>query len=505
MDRSFLSFANVSFRYSSSPVPIFENLHADFPKGWTGIVGANGVGKTTLLLLASGALAPSAGTVRAPGEALYCAQRTDEAPELLAEMLGASDSRAGELCSRLGIQEEWVERWENLSHGERKRAQIAVVLWKDPPVLCVDEPTNHVDSATRRLLLEGLRVFRGIGLLVSHDRELLDELCARCLVIDPPRITMRPGTYSETAALESAEKARAREEYLRLRQTERELRRKLVEKKREAAESRSRLSKRGIDKKDSDAKAKIDLARLTSKDRTPARQVREIDVRLSRAGQAAAAHAVRKEYDLGLWFDSEPARRDVLFDFPAGSLPLGDGRSLQVPDLLMLPRDRVALTGPNGSGKSTLVRWIVAHLPLDPRKVISMPQEIDAAQSARISAELHGMAGAQLGRVLTVVNLLGSDSERILGSASLSPGEARKVLLAIGIARVPHLIVMDEPTNHLDLPSIECLIEALAACRCALLLVSHDELFLSALTSMRWSIKDDKLGVEVGNPAPARP
>jgi ATPase subunit of ABC transporter with duplicated ATPase domains len=159
----------------------------------------------------------------------------------------------------------------------------------------------------------------------------------------------------------------------------------------------------------------------------------------------------------------------------------------------MQPADRIALTGPNGSGKSTLLRWIVERLALDPGRVIYMPQEIDAGQSRRIVEELSGMAGAKLGRVLTVVNLLGSSPERILASASLSPGETRKVLLAEGIARVPHLIVMDEPTNHLDLPSIECLTDALGACRCGLLLASHDERFLSALTSTRWSIRGGRV------------
>ncbi|MFI5368718.1 MAG: ATP-binding cassette domain-containing protein, partial [Spirochaetia bacterium] len=145
-------------------------------------------------------------------------------------------------------------------------------------------------------------------------------------------------------------------------------------------------------------------------------------------------------------------------------------------------------------------QWIIERLPLDPARVIYMPQEIDEEQSRRIAEELSEMAGAELGRVLTVVNLLGSSPERILASGSLSPGEARKVLLAMGIARVPHLIVMDEPTNHLDLPSIECLTDALGVCTCGLLLVSHDVRFLSSLTSKRWNIRGGR--VELRSDAP---
>ena len=89
---------------------------------------------------------------------------------------------------------------------------------------------------------------------------------------------------------------------------------------------------------------------------------------------------------------------------------------------------------------------------------------------------------------MTLVSRLGSRPARLLASTTPSPGEIRKILLARGVARGPHLIVMDEPTNHLDLPSIECLEAALAEAPCALLLVSHDARFLSKLTRTRWEL-----------------
>ena len=92
---------------------------------------------------------------------------------------------------------------------------------------------------------------------------------------------------------------------------------------------------------------------------------------------------------------------------------------------------------------------------------------------------------------MTVVSRLGSRPHRLLDSVEPSPGEIRKILLATGIANVPHLVVMDEPTNHLDLPSIECLQHALADCPCGLLLVSHDQRFLDALARKRWHISED--------------
>ncbi|HEY9594155.1 MAG TPA: ABC transporter ATP-binding protein, partial [Spirochaetia bacterium] len=127
-------------------------------------------------------------------------------------------------------------------------------------------------------------------------------------------------------------------------------------------------------------------------------------------------------------------------------------------------------------------------------RLIYIPQEIPESGTAAVTRELALLGEREKGRVMTVVNLLGSDPKAILASARLSPGELRKVMLAIGIARVPWLIVLDEPTNHLDLPSIECLTEALAACACGLLLASHDEVFLGDLATRRWEITTEQGG-----------
>lgn len=90
---------------------------------------------------------------------------------------------------------------------------------------------------------------------------------------------------------------------------------------------------------------------------------------------------------------------------------------------------------------------------------------------------------------MRTVSRLGSRPERLLSSRNPSPGEIRKLMLALGMSLAPHIVVMDEPTNHLDLPSIECLEEALLECPCGLLLVSHDERFLDRLTDIQWRIE----------------
>jgi ATPase subunit of ABC transporter with duplicated ATPase domains len=157
----------------------------------------------------------------------------------------------------------------------------------------------------------------------------------------------------------------------------------------------------------------------------------------------------------------------------------------------MKPDDRIALTGPNGAGKSTLINHVIESIDMEQGKVVYLPQEIDLADSRAILERARSLPDETLGRLMTVVSRLGSRPHRLLESEEPSPGEVRKILLATGIAKMPHLIVMDEPTNHLDLPSIHCLEGALADCPCGLLLVSHDRRFLKSLTKTRWSIEED--------------
>ena len=105
-----------------------------------------------------------------------------------------------------------------------------------------------------------------------------------------------------------------------------------------------------------------------------------------------------------------------------------------------------------------------------------IPQEIGAEQSRQILADIQRLPRQELGQIMTIISRLGSRPQRLLDSAEPSPGELRKLLLALGVLRSPHLIILDEPTNHMDLVSIQCLEEALADCPCALMLVSHDTL-----------------------------
>jgi len=137
------------------------------------------------------------------------------------------------------------------------------------------------------------------------------------------------------------------------------------------------------------------------------------------------------------------------------------------------------------------VRRIMDTHDLPPDRVVYIPQEIDASSSRDCLEGVLRLGNRDLGMLMTIIRRLNSDPARLFETALPSPGEIRKLLLARGILRRPHLIVMDEPTNHLDLPSIECLETALAECPVALLLVSHDLRFLSRCVDSRWRFEEE--------------
>mgnify|MGYP006297457925 CR=1 FL=1 len=132
MSQSCLRFTDVTFIYDSASEPLFENLSLHVDAGWTGVIGPNGTGKTTLLKLAAGLLDPATGRVTCGGDAVYCAQRTDHMPEGFAYFVEDKPKDAQIIKSRLGIADDWIDRWDTLSHGQRKRAQIATALWPSP-------------------------------------------------------------------------------------------------------------------------------------------------------------------------------------------------------------------------------------------------------------------------------------------------------------------------------------------------------------------------------------
>jgi|GEM_PF-3064078 len=172
-----------------------------------GAVGHNGVGKSTLARLAAGILKPAAGSV-ITGEAstaFYCEQETASPPDCAHEFLSSTEPSSGKICSLLGIGPDWPARWGSLSYGERKRFPIGAALWSEPDIPVLDESVNHVDLCARRLTASSLIGFKGVGIVVLHDREFLNTLCRYCLFMHPGHAVFRRENFSEGFARQRLE------------------------------------------------------------------------------------------------------------------------------------------------------------------------------------------------------------------------------------------------------------------------------------------------------------
>ncbi len=490
-----LNLANIEYTYPAAAEPALRGVSATFPAGWTGLVGDNGSGKTTLALVACGLLKPDAGTAMPALVSRYCAQDATEAPSDLEDFALAYDGLAMRLRRDLAIEDDWYWRYNTLSGGQQKRLQVACALWSSPDVLAMDEPTNHVDASTRYAISVALSRFGGIGLLVSHDRELLDTLCSQCLFVSAGRTLMRPGGYSQASSQASLERASAIHARETARKEKTRIEREAQRRREEASRSAGKRSLKGVDRHDGDARYKKRIAVVSGQDGKAGKLSSRMNGRLESAEARLATTRVEKRYDADVWFDAEPSRRKVLLRMQPVELSLGEA-VLSVPALHIGNTDHIGLVGDNGSGKTTLVKHLVKQLPPGIRQLY-IPQEPDIEQRRATLNQLNDLPSIQRGRVLSIVALLNSDPDRVLEGGSTSPGEMRKLMLALGILDEPELIIMDEPTNHLDLGSTEALERMLAGYPGALLLVSHDATLVGAATSIVWETRRSPRGYDL--------
>ena len=494
MYHSFLRFTDVSYTYPGAVENAVTSVSFNLDSGWAAFAGANGSGKTTVLKLATGILTPDTGSVVSSGRAVYCAQRTDDLPDKSGDFSLDWSRESIRLRDVLQLGDDWASRWTTLSHGERKRFQIAVALWSRPAVLALDEPFNHLDVHGRSLLIRSMKEYGGCGVLVSHDRQAMDELCSSCALFFPEGIQLyRAGyssamkTHNQKRDLLVKQRREAEEKYIRLK---RDARRKMVN----ARTIQARIAGHNFSFKEI-CKYNLDGESQYHSIVQKAGQIsRTAAARAEKARDHMESITFRKIHRTGIELNGKGTNRNFLLDLPSGNIRVGE-RTVTHQDLIIEPHARIALTGRNGSGKTTLLNHIRSELNCPENKLIWIPQEITQEESSFYLSEANKLSRNELGHVMTIVRRLGSDPHRILTSAIPSPGESRKLLLALGLSKVPWLVVMDEPTNHMDLPSVECLEKALNHYSGALILVSHDRKFLSSTTSTSWEITNGELSV----------
>lgn len=498
---SAIHLSNVSFSYSSA-VPIVEGAVFDLGPGWAGLVGANGAGKSTLLSLIAGHMEPDNGSIKAVPAGLdpvLCAQRVDDPTPAIAEFAESWERYAVRLRARLELDPADLDRWETMSPGERKRWQIGAALASDPAVLLLDEPTNHLDAHARALLLHTLESFRGCGIIVSHDRDVLNSLTAKTIRLVGGRVELWNAPYNEAHDAWNAQAAEARERHDDMRRQQRRLERRIADQRRTSQQKDAERirERRAAGKHDLDTRGSAASYKHERGQKTGAQTVKSMTSALDRISEDIDTAAFDKELGGAIDFPFEPSPKEFLVSYD-GPVMAG-GHHLFDVGLAVRRTDRIRLAGRNGAGKSSLLVTLLEASSAPADRLLHLPQEASAADGQRWLDTVRRLPNLDRGRVMSLVALLGSDPGPLLRSDLPSPGEARKLALALGLGTPHWLLALDEPTNHLDLPSIERLEAALSAYPGAVVLITHDDRLAASIVDETWHVGSS--GVTVGGTA----
>jgi ATPase subunit of ABC transporter with duplicated ATPase domains len=444
-----------------------------------GIVGPNGIGKSTLLRILAGIEAPDSGSVsRTPLTTTvgYLAQEVDAAPgETLGGYLGrhgADEWRLQAVCRQVGIRAELARPLEALSGGEAARAALAAILLAPFDVLLLDEPTNDLDFAGLELLERFLTTSAAGIVVVSHDRTLLERTVRRVLELEEGSRKSREyaGGFAEYERLRGLARDRQYAAFGQFDERRQELEDALRRRRGQAStagKGASRRLKKALSQRTRSVERRLETLERVEKPWEP------WDLRLDLATPARSGDIVARLEDAVV----ERGR------FRLGPLDVELGAG-----------ERLAVTGPNGSGKSTLLGALLGRLPLaSGRRTVGsgvVVGELDQAREALGPGTLLDgflrLAGLPPEEARTLLAKFGLGAHDVLRpAASLSPGERTRAGLALVAARGVNLLVLDEPTNHLDLPAIDELERALATYSGTLLVVTHDRRFLEAVAPTR--------------------
>jgi ATPase subunit of ABC transporter with duplicated ATPase domains len=450
-----------------------------------------------MLRLISGELTADGGVISAPN-VLVCPQDIEAPPECFSDPDILNNAEFFPMIARLGIGDDWVERWDTLSGGEKKRCVIADVLIRKPETLILDEPANHIDAYTMDLLRGELSRFEGSGIIVSHNMDFLDKLCTATVILEPDETGSRAVfiAANPVTALDSREKEQnfLRERKQRLAASVKTLTRAQKDAVRAAEqEKRARMSKAHLDIHDSDTRAKINLARLSGRDRTGGKKAAALDSAMERQRSDLDGIHVTGLRKTGARLQGQRLERPVLFALPAGATVIaGNTLTLHHP-ALEIPNDaRIVLTGPNGSGKTSFTDYILSAVNLPPHSIWRLRQELSAEDRAEALRRFQALNDEDRGAALSVVYRLGSEPEALLATQSLSPGEARKLLFALAMLQGAAFIALDEPTNHLDALAVSAFAGAINDFAGAALIVTHDRFFAEKTGKTEWRLCRDK-------------
>lgn len=473
-----------------------------------GLIGRNGCGKSTLFRLVLGEIALESGSINLPRQAIisHVAQEAPGGPETLLATVLAADSerlallreaetasdplriadiqlrladigaeaapaRAAAILSGLGFSADDIHRpCSEFSGGWRMRVALAAVLFREPDLLLLDEPTNYLDIEGAFWLTEHLKRYPHTLLVISHDRDFLDEVSNHTLHMDRGKLTLYRGGYSSFAR-QRAEKAMLAE--------------KAADK---LAAERAHLQ------------AFIDRFKAKA---SKAKQAQSRVKRLEKLGPVATfAREEAAEIRLP---DPEKPLQPPIISMENASVGYGERTVLGGLTLTISDDDRIGLLGQNGNGKSTLVKLIAGRLEPKAGQVVRArgmsiayfaQHQLDELEPSATPVLLVRRKMPQAGEavVRSAAARLGFGAEKAeTPISSLSGGEKARLLLGLAAFEGPHLLILDEPTNHLDIPMRDALVEALADYKGAVIIVSHDRSLLDAACDRLWVVADGRV------------
>jgi ATP-binding cassette, subfamily F, member 3 len=468
-----------------------------------GLVGRNGAGKTTLFRLICGEIAPESGTISLPrqtrigrveqeapgGEQTlidFVLEADRERAALMAEAEGASDplriaeiqtrlvdidahsapARAARILSGLGFDEAAQNRTlAEFSGGWRMRVALAAVLFSAPDLLLLDEPTNYLDLEGVLWLTDYLKTYPATVLVISHDRDLLDDVVDHILHLERAKLTLWSGGYTS---------------FERQRREQQTLQGKAIKKQ---EERRKHLQ------------AFVDRFRASATKATQAQS------RLKMLAKMEPISAVVDETVMP--FKWPPIARRLsppIVAMEKASVGYGDRVVLSRLDLTLSNDDRIGLLGANGNGKSTFAKLIGGRLaPLGGKMVRAnkldvgffaqhQVDDLDAGGTpySHVAERMRGAPEAKIRGRVAQIGFSGARADTPI--AALSGGEKARLLMGLATFDGPQLLILDEPTNHLDIDSRAELIEAINEYEGACILVSHDRRLLEACVDRLWLV-----------------
>lgn len=499
---------------------LFDNLSLNFGVERTGLVGRNGVGKTTLMRIIAGDRPPTTGAREGCGRTAVLDQDLADAPwRRVIDAFRAADSldRIDRLVAGVGtLTDAGDADWtledriksrllsvglpdidprtpvDRLSGGQRTRLAMAATLFDEPSFLLLDEPTNNLDANGRAALIDVLKSLPIGCVVISHDRTVLGHM-DRIVHMSEHGAAVYGGNWDFFVAERARERAAAAHD---LANAEKRLH-EIARRNQEATERKARRDSRGKRSRARNDQPKIVMnTRRDTAERSGAKSALLQDRLRQDATTTLAEARSRVERDRPLTAKPAetglPGGRTVLHIDAITAGPCPDFVTLRDFSLTISGPQRLAVTGPNGSGKSTLLKLAAGCLTPTIGTIRRTPRLAMLDQDISILDRRVSLLGnlkrlnpdlcEQSARSVLAAFLFKGHSV-MQPTGTLSGGEMMRAGLAcvLGAAPSPELIILDEPTNHLDLESIESIEAALAAYDGALLVASHDQEFLNSI------------------------